>query len=299
MSFFDKLFNRSRKMEEIPGTKKSEQCETVPPYLTQTVVFGMHRYRTAEEDSTVYLVNERLGIRKKLVDSLGNIQNFPGIIKEDFWLEEVSANSLKPQIRFRSSFEPRENGWIFEWQIQPDGRYWEDEDGFGAEKDLEVVLYTFVDHRGEFSGPFRLYKLGSVGYSMDRFTGNHACSQKEMLENTKGEETYVICPGNVFPQLLGAKVNYQSDRFYQLHGKEEALAYWSDPILSRDLKILAQALLDSSKSMWGMVGKASDRVKGCMTLFYVLTGEPVFKQVLDKFFAGEVDEYTVKKLSEK
>ena len=298
MSFFAKLFDRSRKLEEMHGTKKSEQCETVPPYLTETVVFGMHRYRTAEEDSTVYLVNESLGIRKKLVDSLGNIQNFPGIIKEDFWLEEVSANSLKPQIRFRSSFEPRENGWIFEWQIQPDGRYWEDEDGFGAEKDLEVVLYTFVDHLGEFSGPFRLYKLGDAGYSMDRFTGNHVCSQKEMLENTTGEETYVICPGDVFPQLLGAKVNYQSDRFYQLHGKEEALTYWSDPVLSRDLKILAQALLDSSKSMWGMVGKASGRVKGCMTLFYLLTDEPVFKQVLDKFFAGETDEYTVKKLSE-
>jgi len=35
-----------------------------------------------------------------------------------------------------------------------------------------------------------------------------------------------------------------------------------------------------------------------MTLFYLLTGEPVFKQVLDKFFGGKLDEYTVNRLNE-
>ena len=137
------------------------------PYLTRTVVFGMHLYRQKGEDSTVCFVDEKRGIRKKLVDTDGNILRFPGIIQEEFWLKEVSANALRPQIRFRTSFERRKDKWIMLWQIQPDGRYWEDEDGFGAENDLEVTLYTYVDENGDYTGPFRIYEIGDQCYCQD------------------------------------------------------------------------------------------------------------------------------------
>lgn len=135
-----------------------------PVYLTQTVIFGMHPYRSADEDSTVYFVDENRGIRKMLTDTWGNIQNFPGIIQEDFWVKEVAPNYLKPRVGFRSSFEKREGGWLFLWQLQPDGWYWADEDGFGAEKDAEVILYTFVDLDGNFTGPFRIYSMDGKSY---------------------------------------------------------------------------------------------------------------------------------------
>ena len=83
-------------------------------------------------DDPVYFVDEQHGIRTVLVDSTGTIQNFPGIIKEDFWTSQVSPNAMKPEIRFRTSFEQRNDRWIMLWQIQPDGRYWADEDGFAS-----------------------------------------------------------------------------------------------------------------------------------------------------------------------
>ena len=69
--------------------KKPKTTEKKPPgeavYLTETVTFGMHRYRTANEDSSVYFVDENRGIRKMLIDSTGGICRFPGMVKEDFW----------------------------------------------------------------------------------------------------------------------------------------------------------------------------------------------------------------------
>ena len=70
-----------------------------------------------------------------LVDQEGNIQNFPGIIMENFWVEEVAERSLEPQVRFHTYFEFQGNGWTMYWQVQPDGRYWGDDGGFGIEND--------------------------------------------------------------------------------------------------------------------------------------------------------------------
>lgn len=166
MRLIDKLFGFKRIQSRAASSVNPEPRQEKSAYLTETVIFGMHPYRRAGEDSSVYLVNKSQGIRKKLIDSAGNIQIFPGIIKEEFWVSAVSPNYLKPQVCFRSSFEKRDNGWIFKWQVQPDGWYWADEDGFGAEDDLEVILYTFVDTCGRFSGPFQIYKFGNTGYAM-------------------------------------------------------------------------------------------------------------------------------------
>lgn len=299
MKLLMKPFGKKTKLEEKQKPsiqEKEERKETV--YLTETVTFGMHPYRSADEDSSVFFVDEKNGIRKMIIDSRGNIQNFPGMIKEDFWVKHVAPNYLKPRVGFRSSFEKRENGWIFLWQLQPDGWYWADEGGFGGEDDLEVVLYTYLNLSGDFTGPFRIYQLGNRGYAMERFRGNHAHAQKWAMEATVDDENHTVYPCGILPQLWGCEVSHVQDRFYQLRDRKESMEYWKDPVLSKDLKELAQALLDSPKSLWEMMGKASCRVKSCMTLFYLITEEQVFKQVLDKFCNGNLDEYTVQRLQE-
>ena len=148
MGWLLKLFRKPA----LPKTEAKQES----PYLTQTVVFGMHQYRRADEDSSVYFVDEKRGIRKMLVSSRGVIQHFPGFKDRESLTKLVDANALTPQIRFRTSFEKRENRWILYWQIQPDGRYWEDEDGYGGTNDEEVTLYTYVDENGDFTGPFEL-----------------------------------------------------------------------------------------------------------------------------------------------
>lgn len=134
------------------------------PYMSAWDTFGMHRYRRPGEDSTVYYVDEARGIRKMIVDKYGKIMDFPGIQREDFWIRDVHDQYLYPQIRFRTDFERRDGKIIMLWQVQPDGRYWEDEDGFGMEPEEEVTLYAFLQEDGSFDGPFRIYRVGSRKY---------------------------------------------------------------------------------------------------------------------------------------
>lgn len=266
MKFLSKLFGKEqpksvpKPVVEAAPLGKSEPKQTESVYLTSTVTFGMHPYRRVDEDSSVFFVDENRGICKMIIDSCGNIQNFPGVVKEEFWVKEVAPNYLKQQVRFRSDFEKRENGWIFKWQLQPDGWYWADEGGFGAENDSEVVLYTYLDLNGDFTGPFRIYQLGNAGYSMDRFLGHHARSQKRAMEAISDNEPPVVYPSDIFPQLLGGRTNYISDVFYHMRNKQETLAYWNEPVLSQDMKELAQAMLDSGKTLWQIMGQDSNRV---------------------------------------
>lgn len=54
--------------------------------------------------------------------------------------------------------------------------------------------------------------------------------------------------------------------------------------------------LDSEKSLQQMMGRDSNRVRASMTLFWLVTEEPVFNQMLDKFCDGKLHEPTVKRL---
>lgn len=299
MKFLSKLFgkkqsksNQAAVTEPIPP-QKPEPKRTESVYLTSSVTFGMRR----GEECSICFVDENRGIRKVIVDSLGTIQNFPGIVKEDFWVKEVAPNFLREQIRFRSEFEKRENGWIFLWQMQPDGMYWADDGGFGADNDLEVVLYTYLDRNGDFTDPFRIYRLGNQGYSLDRFLGYHTSSQKSALEAISSDNAPAYYPHDIFPQLSGGWTNYIDEVFFHLRNREETLEYWAHPILSHDMKALAQVMLDSGKTLHQMMGRDSYRAHASMTLFWLVTEEPVFKQMLDKFFEGKLHEPTVNRLN--
>lgn len=144
------------------NTPQIEETKNNGPQLSQWTTFGNHLYRRKGEVAAVEFVNEEYGIRKLIVDDNGYIQNYPGLENPEEWLGAwVSKRALEPQIRFRTDFERMENNTILMvWEIQPDGRYWEDEDGFGGESDLEILLYTYLDEKGNFTAPFRAYKIG-------------------------------------------------------------------------------------------------------------------------------------------
>lgn len=44
------------------------------------------------------------------------------------------------------------------WQINPDGRYYMDEDGFGMTDDKEITIYSYVDRTGKPLIKFRIIK---------------------------------------------------------------------------------------------------------------------------------------------
>lgn len=132
-----------------------------PTPFSQMVTFGRTR-RSAEgavtERAEVIFTDPETGARHKIVDEAGRICHFPGFADKDRWIGRLSNRQwLQPVVRFRTSFEVYGDGYVMLWQIQPDGRYWGDSDGFGWEDDDEITLYAQLDGRGRFTGPFRLY----------------------------------------------------------------------------------------------------------------------------------------------
>ena len=311
MKWFSRLFGgawgdrprQSGKTGAAEGVQPPEETKkaSVPPrnegpYLTQTVVFGAHLYRQPGEDSSVYFVDEKQGIRKMLINEDGLIQNCPGFVEEDCWVKALSSQTVGSRIHFRTSFEPRVGRWIMLWQIQPDGRYWEDEDGFGGESDPEITLYTYVDLQGEFTGPFRIYRLGRREFTVDRFESVQRWCYEKALRQIHGGKKDGSWVDTVFPRLRVQHRHFGPD-LCKIRDLEEARLYWMDPLLSSRLVEASEALLGRDAPLSEFLGEADcAEVRACMTLFYLVTRKPVFSKVLDKFFGGEMDERTVKAL---
>ena len=98
---------------------------------------------------------------RTIVDFDKTIQRYPGTENEDAWLEFwTSAKPLVNCVLYGVDFTPvGQDAMRMVWRIQPDGRYWADEGGFGMENDLEICLYSMLDAEGNFAHPFRLYSI--------------------------------------------------------------------------------------------------------------------------------------------
>lgn len=157
-----------RRKKETPEPERRDEGEQGPA-LSQDVTFGDHLYRRAEEAAEVVFTHRRKNIRRVLVDDDGVIRDFPGFADPEQIRRHMEGRKLPaPQVRFRTSFT-RVDGDRFRmvWEVQPDGRYWEDDDGFGGTSDAEVRLYTYIDSQGRFTAPFRLYNVGVQSFYKD------------------------------------------------------------------------------------------------------------------------------------
>lgn len=158
-----------------PKHKPAPYVQKIPEGFPFTAFYthGAHRYRRPGERVDVSFVDPQTGVSRRIIDNMGNICNFPGMIKEESWVRKVASKKyLKPVVRFRASFEKWDaENYIMLWEIQPDGRYWADEDGFGMENDEEITLYAFINQKGEFKGPFRIYRVGDRNEILRARTG--------------------------------------------------------------------------------------------------------------------------------
>lgn len=172
-----------------PKNPRIPPAQPETAYLSDCVTFGMHLHRTEQENCSIYYMDDVRHIKRMVVDDKGQFCDFPVVITEEFWLKELkNSDALKNQIRFRTSFEKTADGILVLWCVQPDGRYWEDEDGFGASSDLEIVLYSFLDTQGKICAPFRLYRLGTQEYYFPK--NQEACTPAEPpTEETNGEKS--------------------------------------------------------------------------------------------------------------
>lgn len=102
----------------------------------------------------------------------------------------------------------------------------------------------------------------------------------------------------IFPQIEGLGYS-PTAKYYAIQSRAEALMYMAHPVLgSRLLEISGELLKLETGDAEEVFGWPDDmKLKSSMTLFYIVSNNRVFKQVLDKFFSGELDDFTVDKLA--
>jgi len=102
----------------------------------------------------------------------------------------------------------------------------------------------------------------------------------------------------IFPQIQGLGFSSISQR-YAIQDAAEAAAYLQHPVLGARLVEISTALLGlASSNATAVMGSPDDlKLRSSMTLFAQVPGaSPVFQQVLDKFFGGQADGQTLRRL---
>jgi uncharacterized protein (DUF1810 family) len=103
----------------------------------------------------------------------------------------------------------------------------------------------------------------------------------------------------VFPQIAGLGSSPISQA-YAISSLDEARAYLAHPTLGPRLHEACEALLDNDPSLTReeiLGGIDAIKVRSSMTLFATADpAEPLFSEVLDRFYAGETDPETERRL---
>ena len=99
----------------------------------------------------------------------------------------------------------------------------------------------------------------------------------------------------IFPQMkdLGRSA---TARHYGIASRAEAEAYWRHAVLGPRLKECAGLVLAvQGRTALQIMGTPDDvKLRSCMTLFAeAAPQEPVFRQVIEKYFGGERDDKTL------
>lgn len=103
----------------------------------------------------------------------------------------------------------------------------------------------------------------------------------------------------IFPQISGLG-HSSTSRYYAIKSLDEAAAFLQDPNLGRNLREICHVLLSlETNNATEVFGKPDDiKLKSSMTLFSLVTDtDPVFQDVLNKYFGGKRDYRTLKILS--
>lgn len=138
-------------------------------------------------------------------------------------------------------------------------------------------------------------------YNLDKFIKAQEESYEGALKEIKKGKKLGHWIWYIFPQLKGlgfSNISY----YYGLEGIEEAKEYLDNEYLRNHLLEITKALLDlDTNNPLQVLGFPDNlKVNSCMTLFYYT--EPsitLFKDVIDKFYDGKMDENTINILNSK
>ena len=133
--------------------------------------------------------------------------------------------------------------------------------------------------------------------TLGRFRRAHECDYETALWEIRAGRKESHWMWYIFPQLEGLGHSAEAE-YYAIRGREEAAAYWNDPVLSDHLTEICEALLELDAPIRWILGYPDyHKLRSCMTLFWLVTGEGIFMEVLERFLDGVLDAYTVEKLN--
>jgi uncharacterized protein (DUF1810 family) len=104
----------------------------------------------------------------------------------------------------------------------------------------------------------------------------------------------------IFPQIHGLGFS-ETSKFYAIKNIQEAEDFLNDPVLGKRLIDICEELLKQNTNNAHQIFGSPDDVKlrSSMSLFSSLkNSDPVFQNVLNKFFHGEKDNRTLEILQE-
>lgn len=132
-------------------------------------------------------------------------------------------------------------------------------------------------------------------YNLTKFINAHNIYYEEaLLQIKKGKKTSHWI-WFIFPQIKGLGKS-QKSIFYSISNVEEAQDFYNHPILGNNLRKISRELLQHNKeSILKIIGSFLDAKKVCssMTLFYIATKDPLFKEIIDTFFFKTFDYTTL------
>ena len=140
----------------------------------------------------------------------------------------------------------------------------------------------------------------SMSTHLDRFVTAQATTYNQALSEIRAGHKRSHWMWFIFPQLKG--LGYSSNaNYYGIDGLPEAAAYLQHPVLGPRLIEISQALLKlPGNNATSVMGSPDDmKLRSSMTLFSLVKGaDPVFGQVLDKYFQSQKDNQTIALLSD-
>lgn len=136
-------------------------------------------------------------------------------------------------------------------------------------------------------------------YNLNRFLEAQETKYNEALTEIKKGKKQGHWMWYIFPQIAGLGFS-EYNVFYAIKNREEATQYLQHPVLGKRLIQISKAVLEiNGKTANEIFGKPDDRkLQSCMTLFnQVKNSEPIFQDVLDKYYQGIKDEKTIQLLN--
>jgi uncharacterized protein (DUF1810 family) len=131
-------------------------------------------------------------------------------------------------------------------------------------------------------------------HDLDRFVLEQEPVYRDVLEELRGGRKTGHWIWFTFPQIAGLGYSDVSQRF-AIGSLDEARAYLAHPVLGTRLRECAGIVPATEGRTAVEIFGSTDAMKlrSCMTVFHrAAPDEPLFAQVLDRYYGGEADEAT-------